>query len=69
MITKLVQEGIKKGEIIATSVNKARHWIDLPPRILFPTDFAQKAEQSQKSLDSNTLYSMKKKLIRWVWVA
>ena len=38
------QEGIKKGEIIATSVNKARHWIDLPPRILFPTDLAQKAE-------------------------
>ena len=37
-------EGIKKGTIIATSVNKARHWIDLPPRILFPTDLAQKAE-------------------------
>ena len=43
-----VQEGVKKGEIIATSVNKARHWIDLPPRILFPTDLAQKAERIAK---------------------
>lgn len=43
-----VQEGIKKAEIIATSVNKARHWIDLPPRILFPTDLAQKAEKIAK---------------------
>lgn len=40
---KEAQEGIKKGEIIATSVNKARHWIDLPPTVLFPTDLAQKA--------------------------
>lgn len=37
------QEGARKGEIIATSVNKARHWIDLPPTVLFPTDLAQKA--------------------------
>lgn len=43
-----VEAGIKKGEIIATSVNKARHWIDLPPRILFPMDLAQKAERISK---------------------
>ena len=48
---KEAQEGIKKGEIIATSVNKARHWIDLPPRILFPSDLAEKAEKIAKEYD------------------
>ncbi len=43
-----VQEGVKKGAIISTSVNKARHWIDLPPRVLFPTDLAQKAKAIAK---------------------
>jgi len=43
-----VQEGIKKGEIIATSVNKARHWIDLPPMVLFPVDLSGKAEKISK---------------------
>ncbi len=41
---KDAQEGIKKGEIIATSVNKARHWVDLPPMVLYPTDLANKAK-------------------------
>ncbi len=45
---KEIETGLKKGEIIATSVNKARHWIDLPPRILFPTDLAGKAEKIAK---------------------
>lgn len=45
---KEVQAGIKKGEIIATSVNKARHWIDLPPAVLYPLDFAKKAEKISK---------------------
>lgn len=42
------QEGIRKGEIIATSVNKARHWVDLPPMVLYPTDLADKARKIAK---------------------
>lgn len=41
---KEIEEGVKKGQIIATSVNKARHWIDLPPSVLFPTDLSAKAK-------------------------
>jgi leucyl aminopeptidase len=42
---KEAEEGVMTGEIIATSVNKARHWIDLPPMVLYPTDLAQKAQK------------------------
>ena len=42
---KEIEEGIKNGQIIATSVNKSRHWIDLPPSVLFPTDLADKAKK------------------------
>lgn len=45
---KDAQEGIRKGQIIATSVNKARHWVDLPPLVLFPTDLAEKARKIAK---------------------
>ena len=45
---KEAQAGIKKGEIIANSVNKARHWIDLPPITLFPAALAAKAETIAK---------------------
>jgi leucyl aminopeptidase len=41
---KEIEEGVKNGQIIATSVNKSRHWIDLPPSVLFPTDLANKAK-------------------------
>lgn len=41
---KEIEEGVKKGQIIATSVNKSRHWIDLPPSVLFPTDLSAKAK-------------------------
>ncbi len=45
---KEVEEGVKNGHIIATSVNKARHWIDLPPTVLYPTDLATKAQKIAK---------------------
>ena len=45
---KEAEDGIKKGEIIATSVNKARHWIDLPPMVLFPMDLSGKATKISK---------------------
>ena len=37
-------EGIKKGEIIGRSVNKARRWIDLPPIALHPEALAKFAQ-------------------------
>lgn len=45
---KDAQEGVNKGEIIATSVNKARHWIDLPPMVLNPPDLNEKARKVAK---------------------
>lgn len=42
---KTIQEAITQGKLIAESVNKARHWIDLPPSKLTPVDLAQKAEK------------------------
>ncbi|MEX0940711.1 MAG: leucyl aminopeptidase [Candidatus Babeliales bacterium] len=41
---KEIQEGLDEGFIIAHSVNKARHWIDLPPSALTPTELANKAK-------------------------
>jgi leucyl aminopeptidase len=45
---KEAQAGIKTGEIIANSVNKARHWIDLPPVTMHPSALADKAEKISK---------------------
>lgn len=43
-----VQKGIKEGEVIAHSVNKARHWVDSPPLHLTPEYLAQKAKDIAK---------------------
>lgn len=40
-----VEEGVKVGEIIGNAVNRARHWIDLPPSTLTPVELAQKAKE------------------------
>lgn len=40
-----VERGIKRGEIIAHSVNRARHWIDLPPSNLHPVELTKKAHE------------------------
>jgi leucyl aminopeptidase len=42
---KAIQAAVTKGKLIAQSVNKARHWIDLPPSDLTPVDLASKAEK------------------------
>lgn len=39
------QHGVKDGLIIARAVNKARHWIDMPPSLLTPPHLTDKAEQ------------------------
>lgn len=36
-------QGVQDGEIIARSVNTARHWIDLPPMKLTPVELADRA--------------------------
>lgn len=41
-------KGIKAGQIIAQAVNKARHWVDLPPSSLTPPDLANKAKAIAK---------------------
>ncbi len=43
-----VQKGVKEGECIAHAVNKARHWIDLPPSVLTPPHLADKAKDIAK---------------------
>ena len=43
-----VQKGVKEGECIAQAVNKARHWIDLPPSKLTPPYLADKGKAIAK---------------------
>ncbi len=45
---KEFKKGIKDGEYIAQAVNKARHWIDLPPQDLTPPELAKKAKSIAK---------------------
>lgn len=42
------QKGLDAGTIIGTSVNEARHWIDLPPEALSPIELANKAKKFAK---------------------
>jgi len=43
-----IQRGVKDGDIIATAVNKARQWINLPPSKLTPVELADKARAIAK---------------------
>ena len=40
-----IRKGSAEGSVIATSVNKVRHWVDLPPSVLTPTELAGHAER------------------------
>ncbi len=42
--SKKFNEGLNDGECIARAVNKARHWVDLPPSHLTPPELAEKAK-------------------------
>ena len=54
------QKGIKDGEYIARAVNKARHWVNLPPSNLTPPDLAQKAKAiAQKTGLKLTIFNEK----------
>jgi leucyl aminopeptidase len=44
-----IEQGIKDGEYIAKAVNKARHWVDLPPSHLTPPELAEKAKAIAKN--------------------
>lgn len=55
-----VSKGIEAGNIIAHSVNNARHWIDLPPITMYPEALAKKAEKIAKDHDLKiTVFSEK----------
>lgn len=41
---KVIQEGIKTGQIIADAVNRSRHWVDLPANVLSPAEIAKRAK-------------------------
>ncbi len=57
---KAVQKGIKAGEIIGFAVNKARYLVDLPPTVLTPQSFAEKAKKMAKKHDLGiTVFSEK----------
>lgn len=43
-----VKAGVEKGTVIATAVNDARHWIDLPPSSLTPENLANHAREIAK---------------------
>lgn len=45
---KEMQQSIDEGTLIAQSVNMVRHWVDLPPVVLTPTELAQKAKAIAK---------------------
>ncbi len=45
---RAIQKGIDAGMIIGGAVNKARHWIDLPPETLTPIELATKAKAIAK---------------------
>lgn len=38
-------QAIEKGILVGNAVNRARHWIDLPPIVLTPPDLASKAKK------------------------
>ncbi len=43
-LQKDIEEGIRKGSIIAQSVNQVRHWVDLPPSVLTPSVLVKRAQ-------------------------
>ena len=42
------EKGVKKGDIIAEAVNKARHWVNTPPSHLTPPELAKHAQAIAK---------------------
>ncbi len=58
---RAVQKGVKIGEIIGAAVNKARYWVDLPPSMLTPEHFAEKAKEVAKKYElAITVFTEKK---------
>lgn len=45
---KALEKGEQTGAIVAHAVNKARHWIDLPPALMHPPALADKAVEIGK---------------------
>lgn len=58
------EKGLKDGATIGTSVNEARHWIDLPPEALSPIEFADKAKKFAKKHDMKCTIFTEKDIIK-----
>ena len=56
-----VTKAVERGLIISTSVNNARHWIDLPPHNLTPAKLADYAIEIAKKQSCRLPYLMKLK--------
>ena len=61
---KVVTNGIKIGDCIARAVNKARHWVDLPPSVLTPVHLATKAEAICKKTKLKCTVFTEKEIIK-----
>lgn len=48
----VTKNALDRGDIVATSVNKARHWIDLPPSALTPPHLADCAQEIVNKYDN-----------------
>lgn len=60
--TKAIAAALKKGEIIGAAVNKARHWVDLPPTMLTPVGLTRKAEEIAKQHKLDFLFFDEKEI-------
>ncbi len=58
------EKGIKDGEIIANAVNKARHWVNLPPSNLTPPELAQHAKAIAKKTGLKFTQFSEKEIIK-----
>ncbi len=61
---KDAQRGVKDGQVIAHSVNKTRHWIDLPPVHATPEHLAQEAQTIAKKHDLEITIFSERELIK-----
>lgn len=61
---KAVNDGIASGQIIAQAVNKARHWVDLPPMVLTPHYLAEQAEKIAQANDLKATIFSEKEIIK-----
>lgn len=60
---KEIEKGIETGECIARAINKARHWVNLPPSDLTPPQLADKAKAIAEATGLKLTIFNEKKII------